>query len=71
MREPGEKKRKQTHTWCNCEREGKKKKRIPNETIRLETDSEKDLDCMIAFFFSSYSSSSFFHTGFAYPTIIS
>ncbi len=59
---------KNTLIVCNCGREKKKKKRIPNETIRLGIDSEKDLDCMLTFFFP-YSSS--FYTRFAFPTIIS
>ena len=31
------------------ERKKERKNGIPNETIRLGTDSEKDLDCMVAF----------------------
>jgi hypothetical protein len=52
MRESREKNYKQarTHTYTPSVTVEEKEKRIPNETIRLEIDSEKDLDCMLAFF---------------------
>jgi hypothetical protein len=58
MRESREKKitsKQHIHSVTVDEKEEKKKKkRIPNETIRLEIDSEKDLDCMLASFFSFF-----------------
>jgi hypothetical protein len=59
MRESREKKNyKQEHihsVTVDEKEEKKKKKRIPNETIRLGIDtSEKDLDCMLASFFSFF-----------------
>jgi len=56
MRESRKKKKLQAqeynHSVTCLERKKKKKKRIPNETIRLEIDSEKDLDCMRILFLS-------------------
>ena len=70
------------HTKCNCEREREREEQerkngIPNETIRLGTDGEKDLDCMVAFLrilcllLLRRRRRRSFHTLVAYPKIIS